>query len=267
MNNSYRIPLPKNFNLGLCLDCGQAFRWSILEKNIWHGVAFGKYLQIEQTDTELVFLNSSEEDFNNIWKSYFDFDSDYDSILKSYTDKHLITAINEFDGIRILRQEPWEALCSFIISQNNNIPRIKGIIERLCDSFGDGDEGRKSFPSAEVISELSVDDLSPIRAGFRAKYIIDAAQKVANGEIDFNKIYENPIEFGREELQKIKGVGAKVAECTLLYGFHKIEAFPVDVWVKRIMAEMYPDGLPECTKGTEGIAQQYLFHWRRMNDK
>ena len=194
-------------------------------------------------------------------------DLDYKKILSSYTDKHLVTAINEFDGIRILRQEPWEALCSFIISQNNNIPRIKGIIERLCDTFGDGEDGKKSFPTAEVISKLSVEDLSSIRAGFRAKYIIDAAQKVVNGEVDFEKIKSNSIEFGREELQKIKGVGAKVAECTLLYGFHKIEAFPVDVWVKRIMAEMYPDGLPECTKGTEGIAQQYLFHWRRTNDR
>ena len=267
MDNCYRITSPKNFNLGLCLDCGQAFRWSLCDENIWHGVAFGKHLEIEQTDNEIIFHNCNEEDFNNIWKSYFDFDLDYDKILSSYTDEHLITAIKEFDGIRILRQEPWEALCSFIISQNNNIPRIKGIIERLCDTFGDGENGKKTFPSAEVISKLSVEDLSPIRAGFRAKYIIDAAQKVINGDVNFAEIEKNSIEYGREELQKIKGVGAKVAECTLLYGFHKIEAFPVDVWVKRIMAEMYPNGLPECTKGTEGIAQQYLFHWRRMNDK
>ena len=267
MNNNYRIPLPKNFNLGLCLDCGQAFRWSLCDENIWHGVAFGKHLKIQQTDNEIIFHNCNEDDFNKIWKSYFDLDLDYSKILSSYTDKHLIDAIKEFDGIRILRQEPWEALCSFIISQNNNIPRIKGIIERLCNTFGDGEDGKKSFPTAETLSKLSVEDLSPIRAGFRAKYIIDAAQKVANGNVNFAEIDKNPIEFGREELQKIKGVGAKVAECTLLYGFHKIEAFPVDVWVKRIMAEMYPDGLPECTKGTEGIAQQYLFHWRRMHDR
>ena len=267
MNNCYRIPLPKNFNLGLCLDCGQAFRWSLCDESIWHGVAFGKYIKIQQTENEIIFYNCDEKDFNELWKPYFDLDLDYKKILSAYTDKHLVTAINEFDGIRILRQEPWEALCSFIISQNNNIPRIKGIIERLCDSFGNGEKGKKSFPTAEVISKLSVEDLSPIRAGFRAKYIIDAAQKVVNGEVDFEKIKSSSIEFGREELQKIKGVGAKVAECTLLYGFHKIEAFPVDVWVKRIMAEMYPDGLPECTKGTEGIAQQYLFHWRRMNDR
>ena len=179
-------------------------------------------------------------------------------------DKYLQAAANSGKGIRILKQDEWEAICSFIISANNNIPRIKGIIERLCEEFGEGESGKKSFPSAETLSKLSVEDLAPLRAGFRAKYIIDAAQKVANNEIDFEKIKAEPIEYGREELQKIKGVGAKVAECTLLYGFHKINAFPIDVWVKRIMAEMYPNGLPKCTKGTEGIAQQYLFHWRRM---
>ena len=266
MKSNYRITCPQNFNLGLCLDCGQAFRWSFID-NMWQGVACGKFLQIEQTENELIFYNCTEDDFNIIWKNYFDFELDYAKILSSYDDEHLKTAIREYDGIRILRQEPWEALCSFIISQNNNIPRIKGIIERLCDTFGDGETGQKTFPTAEKLSKLTVEDLVPLRAGFRAKYIIDAAQKVTNGEVDFKKIQDSPIEFGREELQKIKGVGAKVAECTLLYGFHKIEAFPVDVWVKRIMAEMYPNGLPECTKGTEGIAQQYLFHWRRMQDR
>lgn len=266
MKNCFKIQAPPTFNLSLSLDCGQAFRWRT-DGTVWHGVAYGKPLTVEQTENELIFYGCTEEDFENIWKNYFDLDCDYRSILSKYDDKYLKTAIKEYNGIRILRQEPWEALCSFIISQNNNIPRIKGIIDRLCEEFGDGESGEKSFPSAKTLAEFSVEDLACLRAGFRAKYIIDAAQKVANGEIDFEKIKNEPIEFGREELQKIKGVGAKVAECTLLYGFHKIEAFPVDVWVKRIMAEMYPDGLPQCTKGTEGIAQQYLFHWRRMQNK
>lgn len=264
MKNCFKIECPPHFNLGLSLNCGQAFRWSIKD-NMWQGVAFNKFIRLYQIDNQLIIHNCTENDFNSIWRNYFDFDLDYHKILSSYNDEHLIKAVNEFDGIRILRQEPWEALCSFIISQNNNIPRIKGIIERLCDNFGNDIGDGKGFPSAERLSTLTVDDLAPLRAGFRAKYIIDAAQKVANGEIDFEKIHNNPIEFGRDELQKIKGVGTKVAECTLLYGFHKIEAFPVDVWVKRIMSELYPNGLPECTSGTEGIAQQYLFHWRRMH--
>lgn len=265
MKNKFEIACPPVFDLGLCLDCGQAFRW-VQKDGKWHGVAYGKVLTAEQIDNRLI-LDCSAEDFERIWKIYFDFDCDYEKITASYDDNYLKSAVSEYSGIRILRQEPWEALCSFIISQNNNIPRIKGIVERLCESFGEGETGKKSFPSAEKLAKLTVEDLAPLRAGFRAKYIIDAAQKVAGGEVDFNKISNEPIEFGREELQKIKGVGAKVAECTLLYGFHKIEAFPIDVWVKRIMAEMYPDGLPQCTKGTEGIAQQYLFHWRRMQDK
>ncbi len=265
MKNAFEITCPPVFDLSLSLDCGQAFRW-IYEDNKWHGVAYGKYLEIEQTDNKLI-LNCTAEDYEKIWKSYFDLECDYEKITTFYDDEHLKTAVKEYNGIRILRQEPWEALCSFIISQNNNIPRIKGIVERLCEHFGEGESGKKSFPSAQKLAPLSVDDLAPLRAGFRAKYIIDAANKVSSGVVDFNAINENPIEFGREELQKIKGVGAKVAECTLLYGFHKIEAFPVDVWVKRIMSEMYPNGLPECTKGTEGIAQQYLFHWRRMQDR
>lgn len=265
MKTSFKIKCPDVFNLEYSLDCGQAFRWNF-DGECWRGVAFGKPLSVYQKEGELIF-DCDENDFQNIWKRYFDLDCDYSKIVSSYDDKYLEKAVSEYSGIRILRQEPWEALCSFIISQNNNIPRIKGIIDRLCESFGEDTGAGYTFPSAEKLSSLTVEDLAPLRAGFRAKYIIDAAQKVADGTVDFQKIEASPIEVGREELQKIKGVGAKVAECTLLFGFHKIEAFPIDVWVRRVMAEMYPDGLPKCTKGTEGIAQQYLFHWRRMQDK
>jgi N-glycosylase/DNA lyase len=142
--------------------------------------------------------------------------------------------------------------------------KIKGIIDRLCRLLGEhlgGDD--YAFPSPEAVAAAGIEGLAPIRSGFRAKYIIDAAEKISKGEIDFEKIYSSPLDDGRDELIKIKGVGEKVAQCALLYGFGKVDAFPVDVWVKRIMAEMYPDGLPECTVGVRGIAQQYLFHWRR----
>ncbi len=251
------------FNLGLSVDCGQSFRWVQNEKGCWCGIVGGKYLEAEQKNGQLI-LYTNEDDFNSLWRSYFDLDRNYAGLCKALcADEYLQKATTEYAGIRILRQEPWEALCSFIISQNNNIPRIKGIIDRLCESFGNKTAFGYTFPDAAVLAKLTVEDLAPLRAGFRAKYIIDAAQKVAGGEIDFEKIKTEPIEFGRTELQKIKGVGAKVAECTLLYGFYKTDAFPVDVWVRRIMGELYPDGLPECTKGIEGIAQQYLFHWRR----
>lgn len=253
------------FDLGLSADCGQAFRWKKDENGIWHGIAYGKHLKAKQTENELTFYTSAEE-FDSLWKDYFDLETDYSAICsKLSSDTHLAKAVTCCPGIHILKQEPWEALCSFIISQNNNIPRIKGIIDRLCETFGDEIDGGFTFPDAPTLAALEPEDLAPLRAGFRAKYIIDAARKVSNGEVNFDKIKNSPIEFGREELQKICGVGAKVAECTLLYGFYKVDAFPVDVWVKRIMSEMYPDGFPECADSVKGIAQQYLFHWRRTN--
>lgn len=262
---TFSITSPEMFNLERTLDCGQAFRWEKDESGTFKGVACKKIMKVREDSGKLYFYDVTENDFNSVFRKYLDFDRDYKCITDCYAnDKYLSHAVKDCSGIRILRQEPWEALCSFIISQNNNIPRIKGIVKRLCETFGeDLGEGFFSFPDADLIASKSVDDLAPLRSGFRAKYIIDAAQKVSSGEIDFTAIENNSIDFGREELQKIKGVGKKVAECALLYGFGKMEAFPIDVWVKRIMSEMYPEGLPDCAKGTEGIAQQYLFHWRR----
>ncbi len=252
------------FNVGLSVDCGQAFRWIKEEDGSFHGVIFKKAVDIIQYKNEVIFKNTDEETFKTLLEPYFDLDRDYEKICAGFDDKYLKEACKKYSGIRILRQEPWETLCSFIISQNNNIPRIKGIIERLCSAFGeDIGNGDFSFPSAEVISALSEEDLAPLRAGFRNKYILDAAAKCCSGEVSLEKIKNMPIEQARQELMKIKGVGPKVAECTLLYGFGRVEAFPVDVWVKRILSELYENGLPQCTKGVEGIAQQYLFHWRR----
>lgn len=254
----------KCLNIPLSVDCGQSFRWTVKEDGSVHGIVGNKVVDIFQSINEIIFKNTSEEDFNNIWKAYFDLERDYESICNTFDEKYLKMACEEFYGIRILKQDHWEALCSFIISQNNNIPRIKGIISRLCENFGEKINGEDfSFPSYEKIADLTLEELSVLRAGFRSKYILDAANKLKNGEISLSDIKKMPIEEARNELMKIKGVGAKVAECTLLYGFGRTEAFPVDVWVKRIVNELYPDGLPKCIKGNEGIAQQYLFHWRR----
>lgn len=256
------------FDVGLCLDCGQAFRWKQNENGEWHGVAFGKSLRIKQDGDITVFYNTSTEDFENIWRGYFDLDRDYEKIISSYTEENLKTACESYPGIRILGQDGWEAICSFIISANNNIPRIKGIIERLCENFGDDIGNGFSFPSPQRLAVVTVEDLSVVRAGFRAKYIIDAAAKITSGEVDLEKIKHLPFDEAKSELLKIKGVGEKVAQCSLLYGFGRLEAFPVDVWVKRILAELYPNGLPECIeKDTIGIAQQYLFHWRRLKNE
>ncbi len=253
------------FDLERTLDCGQAFRWVQADDNEWHGVAFSRSLTLKKTENGIEFLGTNEEDFEKIWVDYFDLNRDYNTLCERFMkDSHLKTAVTECDGIRVLHQEPWEAICSFIISANNNIPRIKGIIDRLCRLLGnDLGNGDFSFPSAEKIAAAGIDALAPIRAGFRAKYIIDAAEKVSRGEIDFEKIRNSSLCDARDELIKIKGVGEKVAQCAMLYGFGKADAFPVDVWVKRIVEELYPNGLPECMGEERGIAQQYLFHWRR----
>ena len=255
-----------------CLDlkttlfCGQAFRWKEKENGTYHAVVENKILDAEQKDNLIIFRNVKDKETENLIEKYFDLKRDYQKICEGLSkDESFRRAYNEYNGIRILRQDSWEALCSFIISQNNNIPRITGIIDRFCKEFGEklNDEDY-TFPNFEKLKGIKPEDLAPLRAGFRAKYIADAVEKLNSGELSITEIEKMDIEKARQELCKIKGVGAKVAECTLLYGFGRMEAFPVDVWVKRIMVEMYPEGLPEFFKGNEGIAQQYLFHWRRQ---
>ncbi|MBR4286122.1 MAG: DNA-3-methyladenine glycosylase 2 family protein [Clostridia bacterium] len=262
-NGNVILTLDDDLDLGLCLDCGQAFRWKYDESGCWSGVAHSQKLRVSQNGDTITFYDTTPEVFERVWSGYFDLNRNYRDIVALYTEENIKIACAKYPGIRILKQDEWEAICSFIISANNNIPRIKGIIERLCEGFGEDLGGAYSFPSAQRLSTLTVEDLAPLRAGFRAKYIIDAAQKIASGEVDIEKIKALPFDEAKAELLKIKGVGEKVAQCALLYGFGRVEAFPVDVWVKRILAELYPKGLPQCMYGTQGIAQQYLFHWRR----
>lgn len=252
-------------DLSLTLDCGQCFRWTENPDGSWHGVVGSKKVNAVCQGDELIIMGDVSKNDREMWSAYFDLNRDYSLLCDRFcADKWLKKAVSAYPGIRVLHQEPWETLCSFIISQNNNIPRIKGIIGRLCCSFGDDlGDGDFTFPSAETIAQKGAEDLAVLRAGFRVKYILDAAKKVAGGEIDLAQIENDDIDKARLELQKISGVGPKVAECALLYGFGRVDAFPVDVWVRRIMEELYPEGLPECVKGVEGIAQQYLFHWRR----
>ena len=271
--NKLRITYQKNdiivkelecFNLPLTLDCGQAFGWSE-SGGVWSGVAAGRYLELTQDSSSVVFKNTTAADFE-FWSGYFDFERDYAALLKGLeSDAVLKSAVRSYYGIRILRQEPWEALCSFIISANNNIPRIKGIIARLRRAYGTQIAGEAySFPEPQTLAALCEEDLAVIRAGFRAKYILDAARRVASGELDLEAVKHMDVCTANEELKKVKGVGDKVAQCTLLYGFNMLDAFPVDVWVRRVMAQLYPDGLPECAAGIRGVAQQYLFHYIRQ---
>lgn len=258
----------KCLNLDLTLDCGQAFRWVKQTDGSWSGVAGGVFLNILKKDDCVILKNTTQENFEKIWLRYFDFDKDYVKICNTLKqDKLLAPTVDEYYGIRILNQDSWEALCSFVISQQDNIKRIKGIIERLCKAYGEEVcEGFYSFPSAQRLSELCVEDFEALGTGYRAKYLERLSKDVANGTIDLEKIKALSLDEARKELLNLFGVGIKVANCALLFGFGFYDAFPVDVWMKRVM-EYYPDGLPECFNGIGGIAQQYLFHWARNNLK
>lgn len=266
-NNNIYIYNLKNFDLPQTLDCGQAFRWRCLEGEKWCGVANNHYLELENLyDGTIVLYNTTENEFNNFWKNYFDLERDYSKIIESISQNKILKTASEFGkGIRILNQEPWETLCSFIISQNNNIKRIKGIIESFCRLFGEKIGDYYAFPTADVVTKLTLEDLAPIRSGFRAKYILDAAQKINAKEINLNALCDMAIDDARNELMKIKGVGPKVADCALLFSHKHIEAFPQDVWIKRAMQSLFGGELPKVAKEYAGIVQQYIFFYAREN--
>ncbi|MBQ8170829.1 MAG: DNA glycosylase [Oscillospiraceae bacterium] len=254
-----------NFNIKQTFMCGQCFRWTENADGRFEGIAHGRKISLSQCKDGVTLHNICEDDLP-LWERYFDLSTDYGAMITQLSaDDTLALACKGSGGIRILRQEPFETLISFIISQNNNIPRISGIIGRLCESFGEKIEGGYAFPTAEKLKGITPEDLAPLRAGFRARYICDAVCKVNSGEVDLDELDALPLEAAREKLKLIVGVGDKVADCVLLFAFAKHDAFPKDVWVKRLMARFYPQGLPECAKGIEGIAQQYLFDYVRNN--
>ena len=258
-----------DLDLAQTLDCGQSFRWVEREDGGFDGVAFGRSVTVRLDGTDLYIENADESD-RELWHSYFDLGLDYGKIREEISAIHpiLADAAKYAPGIRILRQEPYEALCTFIISQNNNIKRIKGIVQRLCEQFGDRlPDGTYAFPDAEKMASLTADDLAPLRAGFRNRYLVDAARKVADGDVDLEKCRGCDYDEARRELMQITGVGVKVADCALLFGLHRIEAFPLDVWMKRAMATLFPGMTPGDFGQYAGIAQQYIFHYSRMNPK
>lgn len=256
-----------NFDLRQTFLCGQCFRWRESEPGVFSGIAHKRKISVRCEGGNIILSGISEEDIP-LWQEYFDLDTDYSTFISQLSaDKTLCAACECSPGIRILRQEPFETLISFILSQNNNIPRISLIIGRLCEYFGEQiGEGDYSFPTAERLRGITAEELAPIKAGFRARYIADAVERVNSGEIDFAEIDALPLLPARDKLKSIVGVGDKVADCVLLFAFHKLDAFPKDVWVKRIMAEFYPAGFPSCAKGIEGVAQQYLFDYVRNNN-
>lgn len=269
IKNDFGIDLDRTF------DCGQCFRFDKAENSDYdveyRGVAYGKAVAFAEKDGFLYVLGSDEADFEKIWRRYLSLDQDYGAIhselLSLSENEALHRAVEYGKGIRILRQEPWEAICSFIISQNNNIPRIKGLIRALSQRAGEelGD-GVYAFPSAEAVLALGVDELRALKMGFRAPYIIDAAQKTASGQLDVAAISELPTKEAEKILCTVKGIGPKVADCALLFGFSKYDAFPIDVWIKRVIEKYFdPEFDPTDLGKYAGVAQQVLFYYERWS--
>ena len=254
----------KNFNLSQVLDCGQCFRWSGTE-NSYKGIAYGRLLELSLKEGNLILKNVSMKEFESIWQDYFDLNRSYIELRQQYAlDKTLKKAIVFSPGLRLMKQEPWEILITFILSQNSNIPRIKGMVARLCENFGKKLPcGDFTFPKPENLASLTAADLAPIKTGYRAEYILDAARKAASGNLNLEDMQNLPSDELRVKLMEIHGVGPKVADCVMLYGFNRIECYPLDVWMKRVMAEYYPEGFPPDLAKTAGIAQQFLFHYIR----
>ena len=272
--NYIKIEDESFFDIFQTFDCGQTFRFEATGANTVEGVALGRLLRLTQTEDGSIEINCTLDEFESTWKHYLALDRDYGKINRYFSegdDEVLKKASLYGKGIHILRQDPWEALCSFIISQNNNIPRIKKIINALSEKFGEPFEcdGKTyySFPTAKALASAGEAEIFALKTGFRAKYICDAAEKVASGEIDLENILKLSTLEAQTELLRIKGVGPKVASCALLFGFDKTDAFPIDVWVKRVFSKYYPNGFDVCSFGENaGIAQQYLFYYERWQN-
>ena len=252
-------------------ECGQCFRWNADADGAYYGVARGRAAKLI-CENDKVYIICEAGDYEAVWKHYLDMERDYEAIRLGFNGGEYLDRCKEFGvGIRILQQDRWEALCSFIISQCNNIPRIKGIVEKLCAAYGEKIEfdGRNfySFPSAESLSALSAEDLAHIRSGYRASYIVDAAKAVAWGEIDLDALAEADCAVAMKGLLSLNGVGAKVANCAMLFGLGHMEAFPIDVWMKRALKEHFaPDFDPASLGEYAGLAQQYIFYYARSGE-
>ena len=251
-------------------ECGQCFRWNADGAGGYIGVASGRAAALCRRG-EGIYIDCPDEELP-FWRNYFDLDTDYAAAAQSIIACDYLGECAEYGaGIRILRQDKWEALCSFIISQCNNIPRIKGIVEKLCAIAGDEIEFRgrtlRSFPSAERVAELEPEDLAPLRSGYRAPYILAAARAVASGELDLEAAALLPCDEARRELKKLQGVGDKVANCAVLFGLHRMDAFPIDTWMKKALKAHFPPDFDPASLGEyAGLAQQYIFYHAREEE-
>lgn len=281
----YVLENATSFELKDIFDCGQCFRWNEEQDGSYTGVFKGNVLNVKKVGKDIQFKGICDGDIKEIVEDYFDLSRDYEKIKETLSkiDENMKNSVNYGSGIRILNQDLWETIISFIISANNNIPRIKGIIERLSKKYGNKIEWNEkeyyTFPTAEELKDVSVEEYRKLGLGFRDIRLYETTQMILNKEVDIEKLEgEKDTEKVREELLKLSGIGPKVADCILLFStLKRFEVFPIDVWVRRVMNDLYIKKEDETKVSKKeilkladekygnlaGIAQQYLFNWRR----
>ena len=281
----YKLKNVKSFELRDIFECGQCFRWNKQEDGSYTGVFKNNVLNVKKNKDEIIFEGICENEIQQTVENYFDLNRNYEKIKEqlSKIDQNMKKSIEYGNGIRILNQDLWETIISFIISANNNIPRIKGIIERLSEKYGDEIKykGNKyyTFPTQEQLKNVTVEEYRKLGLGFRDIRLYETTKMILNKQVDIENMKNNPntIEV-REELLKLSGVGPKVADCILLFSdLKRFEVFPIDVWVRRVMNDLYIKNEDETKVNKKqiekianekfgdlaGLAQQYLFYWRR----
>lgn len=281
----YKLKNVKSFELRDIFECGQCFRWNKQEDGSYTGVFKNNVLNVKKNKDEIIFEGICENEIQQTVENYFDLNRNYEKIKEqlSKIDQNMKKSIEYGNGIRILNQDLWETIISFIISANNNIPRIKGIIERLSEKYGDEIKYKENkyytFPTPEQLKNVTVEEYRKLGLGFRDIRLYETTKMVLNKQVDIENIKNNPntIEV-REELLKLSGVGPKVADCILLFSnLKRFEVFPIDVWVRRVMNDLYIKNEDETKVNKKqiekianekfgdlaGLAQQYLFYWRR----
>ena len=261
-----------DFDLDKIADSGQCFRWKKTDDQTYRIVAGKDCLYISALGDGHYDLDCSEDKFCSFWHDYFDLQEDYQAIrskINPEDDPFLWEAMEHEKGIRILRQDPWEMLITFIISQNKNIPAIRNSVELLAECCGERKTDSRgleyyTFPDSDAVASLSEQELMACKLGYRWKYIHSAAEAVVNEDIDLSRLRTADEATTIAALTRLFGVGIKVANCVSLFGLHHINAFPIDVWVKRILAEQYPKGYPfEKYAPFNGVYQQYMFAYYR----
>lgn len=263
-----------NFDIGQICDSGQCFRMMQKDGHTYSVISAGRYLEIEQEGIECMF-SCEEEEFEEYWKGYFDLERDYGTYIETVNpkDKYLVNAIRFGAGIRILNQDLWEMTASFLISQQNNIVRIRKCIQNICELYGEErvnfrGERYYEFPKPEALAVLPEDKLKECNLGYRSKYVVRAARNITEGKTDLGVVRNMPYKEAKAELLKLYGVGEKVADCICLFGMHHLEAFPVDTHILQALKKHYKRGFPKNRyKGYEGVMQQYVFYWELKGEK